>query len=142
VTHAAAVARLVAAVLLLVGSFGFIPGVTSHYDDMTFSGHGSGAQLLGIFQVSILLNVVHLVSGIAGLALARARSGPRTFFVIGGLLYVALSIAGVGNGADWLPVDGADNWLHLGFGLAMLALGFATRLGPHAPHQNDAARTT
>lgn len=51
------------AVFLLVGVLGFIPGITSNYDTLRFAGHGSAALLLGIFQVSVLHNIVHLLFG-------------------------------------------------------------------------------
>jgi hypothetical protein len=70
-------ATVVAAVFLLVGVLGFIPGVTTEYDGMTFAGHESTAMLLGVFHVSILHNIVHLLFGIVGLALARTVSGAR-----------------------------------------------------------------
>src|SRR3712207_2099398 len=63
--------KAVGAVFLLVGVLGFIPGITSNYDAMEFAGHESGAELLGIFQVSILHNIVHLLFGVAGLAMAK-----------------------------------------------------------------------
>jgi hypothetical protein len=67
-------ALAVGAVFLLVGVLGFIPGITTNYGDMTFAGHESGAELLGVFHVSILHNVVHLLFGVAGLALGRTWS--------------------------------------------------------------------
>ena len=70
-------AMLVGAVFLAVGILGFIPGITTNYDELAFAGEDSTAELLGIFQVSILHNIVHLVFGIAGLALARTIDGAR-----------------------------------------------------------------
>src|SRR4051812_14354850 len=64
-------ALVVGVVFLAVGVLGFIPGITSHYSDMTFAGHDSTAKLLGIFQVSILHNIVHLLFGVAGVLMAR-----------------------------------------------------------------------
>ncbi len=63
------VAAAVGAVFLLVGILGFIPGITTNYGAMEFAGHQSDAMLLGIFQVSMLHNIVHLLFGVAGLAL-------------------------------------------------------------------------
>lgn len=40
---------------------------------MDAAGHESHAQLFGIFEVSVLHNIVHLLFGLAGLALARAH---------------------------------------------------------------------
>jgi hypothetical protein len=72
-------AALVGAVFLVVGVAGFIPGVTTHYGDMSFAGHDSGAKLLGIFMVSVLHNIVHLLFGIAGLVLAKTYAGAKNF---------------------------------------------------------------
>jgi hypothetical protein len=123
------IATAVAAVFLLVGVLGFVPGVTTEYDDMAFAGHDSGAQLLGVFGVSVLHNVVHLLFGIVGLALARTWSGARAFLIGGGAVYLVLWLYGVlidlDSDANFVPVDDADNWLHLGLGVAMVALGLA-----------------
>ena len=119
-------ATLVGATFLLVGILGFIPGITTHYGDMSFAGHGSGAKLLGIFQVSILHNIVHLLFGIVGLALAKTADGARTFLIGGGVVYLVLWVLGIVGGGDWIPVNTADNWLHFVLGIAMVALGFVT----------------
>lgn len=121
-------AAAVGAVFLLVGVLGFIPGITTDYDQMEFAGHESGAQLLGLFQVSILHNVVHLLFGLAGLAMARTIGGARSFLIGGGLVYLVLWIYGLlvdrTSEANFVPLDEADNWLHLVLGVAMVALGF------------------
>ncbi|MEU4560440.1 DUF4383 domain-containing protein [Actinoplanes sp. NPDC023936] len=120
-------ALVVSIAFLLVGIAGFIPGVTTGYGDMTFAGHHSDAHLLGIFQVSILHNVVHLLFGVAGLALARTVSGARAYLVGGGAVYLLLwlygLVVGQNTAANFVPLNGADDWLHLGLGLGMLALG-------------------
>ncbi|MCU1574206.1 MAG: hypothetical protein JWO93_2288, partial [Micrococcaceae bacterium] len=85
----------VGAVFLLVGILGFIPGITSQYDTMGFAGHGSMAMLLGVFQVSILHNIVHLLFGVAGLAAARSAGGSRNYLIVGGVIYLVLWIYGL-----------------------------------------------
>jgi hypothetical protein len=117
------IAVAVGAVFLLVGVLGFIPGITTHYGDLKFAGHSSNAELLGLFEVSILHNVVHLLFGIAGLVLARTWNGARTYLVGGGVIYLDLRILGLANGATWLPANNADDWLHFGLGVGLLALG-------------------
>jgi hypothetical protein len=121
-------AFVVGAVFLAVGVLGFIPGLTTHYTEMRFAGHESGALLLNVFQVSILHNVVHLVFGVAGILLSRTWSAARAFLLGGGALYLALGIYGmvVGHGtpANFVPVNTADNWLHVVLGAGMLALSF------------------
>jgi hypothetical protein len=120
-------AAAVGAVFLLVGILGFVPGITSNYGSMTFAGHESGAELLGIFEVSILHNLVHVLFGVAGLAMARTWSGARSFLIGGGAIYLVLWLYGLlidlSSAANFVPVNDADNWLHLVLGLAMVALG-------------------
>jgi hypothetical protein len=120
------VALLVGAVFLAVGILGFIPGITTDYGDIAFAGEGSDAKLLGIFEVSILHNIVHLIFGIAGLALARTFEGARTYLIGGGAVYLALWLLGLVGGAGWIPSNTADNWLHFGLGAGMIALGYVT----------------
>jgi hypothetical protein len=120
-------AAVVGATFLLVGILGFVPGVTTNYDAMEFAGHESGAELLGLFEVSILHNLVHLLFGVAGLAMARTWSGARAFLLGGGAIYLVLWIYGLvidlEGSANFVPVNDADNWLHLVLGLGMVALG-------------------
>ena len=121
------VALLVGLVFLLVGILGFTPGITSNYDDLKFAGHNSDAQLLGIFDTSILHNIVHLLFGVAGLALARTIEGARTFLIGGGFIYLVLFVYGAiwhgESGSNWVPMNWADNILHLVLGIAMVGLG-------------------
>ena len=117
------------ATFLLVGVLGFLPGVTTDYDNLGAAGTDSTAKLLGIFQVSVLHNVVHLLFGIAGLAMARTAAGARTFLVGGGVIYLVLWIYGLmidkASNANFVPFNTADNWLHFGLGVGMLGLGVA-----------------
>ncbi|MEU4643798.1 DUF4383 domain-containing protein [Micromonospora sp. NPDC023814] len=116
-----------AGIFALVGVLGFIPGITTGYGDMTFAGHHSEARLLGLFQVSILHNALHLGFGLAGLVLARTVAGARIFLAGGGALYLGLWLYGFAidreSVLNFIPVNDADNWLHLALGFGMLALG-------------------
>jgi hypothetical protein len=118
------VARLVGIVFLLVGIAGFIPGLTTNlYDGLDFAGDGSEAELLGLFQVSVLHNIVHALFGV-GIFMAATPSGARTFLIGSGAIYVVLFLLGIVGGADWVPVNDADDWLHLGLAVGLLGLGF------------------
>ena len=120
-------ALLVAAVFLLVGVLGFVPGVTTHYGAMNAAGHRSGALLLGLFAVSVLHNVVHLAFGVAGFALARTARLARYYLIGGGVVYLILFAYGLsvddGSTANVVPLNAADDWLHLALAIAMIALG-------------------
>jgi arginine exporter protein ArgO len=120
-------AMVVGAVFLLVGIAGFIPGITTNYDQLQFAGHQSGALLLGVFQVSILHNIVHLLFGVAGLAMARTAHGARNYLIGGGVIYAVLWLYGLLIGdsmpANFVPMNMADDWLHLVLAVGMIALG-------------------
>src|SRR5881397_2741267 len=83
-------ALVVGVVLLVVGVAGFIPGITTHYDMLSFAGHASGAKLFGVFQVSILHNIVHLLFGVVGLALSRSSVGATHYLIWGGIIYAVV----------------------------------------------------
>lgn len=121
-------ALAVGVVFLLVGILGFVPGITTNYDTMTFAGHESGALLLGIFGVSILHNIVHLLFGVAGVAMARTVGAARSYLIGGGIIYLVLWLYGLiidkDSSANFVPVNSADDWLHFVLGAAMIALGF------------------
>lgn len=128
------VSRLVAVVFIVVGIAGFIPGITTNlYDGLDFAGDKGDAELLGIFMVSWLHNLVHLGFGLVGLALARTWSGARLYLIGGGIVYLGLWLLGVFGAADWIPSNDADDWLHLGLGIGLLGAGIVTTRGRTAP---------
>ena len=121
-----AFAAAMGAAFLLAGIGGFIPGITSNYDELEFAGPESGAKLLGLFEVSILHNIVHLLFAVGLIAAAR-YSWSRIYLLGGGVGYLGVTLYGLlvdhQSDANFLPVNDADNLLHLGLGLAMIALG-------------------
>jgi hypothetical protein len=119
------VARLAGLVFLLVGIAGFIPGITTNlYDGLDFAGDGSEAELLGIFQVSVLHNIVHLLFGV-GIFLAATPEGARNYLIGAGTIYLLLFVLGILGAADWIPANDADDWLHLVLGAGLLGAGLA-----------------
>ena len=126
-------AAVVGVLFLVVGALGFVPGVTTEYDALELTGPDSGAMLFGIFQVSVLHNVVHLLFGLVGLAVVRSPRAARAYFLVGGVLYLVLWVYGLvvaeGASADVVPLNAADDWLHLVLGVGMIALGLALSLG-------------
>ena len=129
-TLAQRLAFLFGAVFLLVGVLGFIPGITVNYDDLKFAGDESDAELLGLFQVSILHNVAHMLFGVGILAARRHRSALQ-YLLVAGLVYVVLFVYGLiasENGSEnFLPTNNGDDVLHVLLALALLGSWAAAR---------------
>ena len=70
---------------------------------------------------------VSLLFGVLGLAMARTIGASRLFLAGGGALYLGIWLYGFvikhESAANFLPLNNADNWLHLGLGFGMLVLG-------------------
>ena len=120
-------AMVVGAVFLLVGILGFVPGITQNFDTITFADNESDAKLLGLFEVNILHNIVHVLFGVIGLIAARVWTNARNFLVFGGVIYLVLWVYGMvidlDSSANFVSLNTADNWLHVALGAGMLALG-------------------
>ena len=120
------VARLAGVVFLLVGIAGFVPGVTTNlYDGLEFAGDNGNAEVIGLFEVSVLHNIVHGLFGLAGLALAKTANGARSYLIGGGAIYILLALVQVVGAGDWVPLVGPDLWLHLVLGIGLIGLGYA-----------------
>jgi len=116
-------------VFLLVGVLGFIPGITSGVDGLAFAGPGSMAMLLGLFHVSVLHNIVHLLFGVAGILMARTPETARNYLIGSGVIYAVLTVYGLlvpaDGEANFVPVNTADNLLHLVLTIGLLGAGLA-----------------
>ena len=119
-------ALLVGVVFLLVGILGFIPGVVTEHDTK-FLGQDGDSKLLGIFQINILHNLVHVIFGIAGIAMAKRTDSARTYLIGGGIIYLVVFLYGIlidfGSDVNIINLNAADNVLHLVLGLGMIGLG-------------------
>jgi len=120
-------AFVVGATFVLVGVLGFIPGITSMFGDLSFKGPESDAQLLGLFDVSVVHNIVHLLFGI-GLLASRWAVWAVRYLIIGGIAYGGVFVYGLfvvnsSSSANFLPINTADNFLHIGLSVTMIALG-------------------
>ena len=117
---------VVGLMFVVVGIAGFIPGITTDMGDMAGAGHTSGSHLLGVFQVSVLHNVLHLLLGVLGILAARASGAARAFLLVGGIAYAGLWIYGLlvdqESSANFVPLNTADNWLHLVLAAGMILL--------------------
>lgn len=135
--NAESLAGLIGLVFIVVGLLGFVPGVVQDYGELTWWKLGSGADLFGLFQTSILHNLLYIGIGVAGLVAARRPASARSFVTFGGVIYFALGIFGLlvdrESGWNFLPFDRAGDWLHVGIGIAMLYVGLAVRIGSSRP---------
>jgi hypothetical protein len=112
-------AQILGIVLLLTGILGFVPGL-SH-----------GGDLLGIFAIDPLHNVVHLLSGIVGVVIGTVAGGRYARWFAGGfgVVYGLVTVIGFIQGVTVLgliAVNVADNLLHAVIALASLAVFVVT----------------
>ena len=133
-------AVVVAAAFLIIGIAGFIPGVTAHLDQLHWLGRESRAELFGVFAVSVVHNLTYLTFGVAGLLLARTFAMARAYLIGGGLIYLGVWVYGLivdlAGPRNILPLNNADNWLHLTIGVVMTVLG-VTLAGSRVPTGAD-----
>jgi Domain of unknown function (DUF4383) len=124
--HPAQSAALLAGlVFVALGVLGFLPPPLNG-SGLSFTGAGSGVKLIGEFQVSGLDNIVQILLGVAGVALARTASDARWYLLGGGVAFLVWWLLGIVNAGKWMPVNVADDWLHLAFGVSLVGLAFAT----------------
>ncbi|MFL5893174.1 MAG: DUF4383 domain-containing protein [Solirubrobacterales bacterium] len=112
-----------------VGAILTIAGIIGFFYSSSFGSPGSVDEMFGIFAVNGWHNVLHLVTGLLGLAAAGYLA--RTYALAVGLLYVVIAIWGfiIGGGDSILsiiPVNAEDNVLHLIIGVLGLAAGAAS----------------
>ena len=111
------------AVYLLVGIIGFIPLLGG-------SAGLESSNLLGLFAVNAVHNVVHIAVGVAGLAAYSQGTRLSTLFAqVVGSVYAVLAVTGLvfgsGNFLGLVPIGGLDIALHAVTAAALLYVGFA-----------------
>jgi Domain of unknown function (DUF4383) len=130
-TLAQNLALIFGGVFLLAAIAGFIPGLTTNlYDGLEFAGNDGDAELLGLFKVSVLHNIVHALFGV-GILMAGRHDSALQYLLWSGVAYVVLFLIGLVGAGDWVPINNADDVLH-----AVLALGL---LGGWAAARNETA---
>ncbi len=108
-------------VLTIIGLGGFIPALAPE--------NSAGVPLLlGIFAVSALHNIIHLASGVAALIASKSNEYARLYFQVFGVVYAIVTVVGFIQGdkvlVDQIPVNLADNLLHIAIAGVSLTLGF------------------
>jgi hypothetical protein len=122
-------------VFIAVGILGFIPNPIIGEED-------------AIFHANTTHNMVHIISGVLFLLIAFAAPARAGLFLkVFGAVYLLLGILGLATIGDegmtellgFLHVNGADNYLHIGLGIAILLAGFLPELRSATTHRT---RTT
>lgn len=126
--HVRNASLIMGVIFLLIGVLAFIPGITTNYSSMAFA-QGSEAMLFGVFQVSMLMNIVYLATGVVGWLMSRTAPMARDFLVGAGAVYLLLWIYGLiinlETNANFLSFNTATNWMHFAIGAVTAGLGVA-----------------
>jgi Domain of unknown function (DUF4383) len=125
-------ARLIGAVLVIAGIVGF-------FYSAAFGSPGKVDAVFGVLDVNGWHNLLHIASGVLGLALARSYSSARFYCLLLAAAYVVVAIWGfiVGDGGailGFLPVNTEDNVLHTIIAVVSLAVGIGT---PEVPAPSE-----
>ncbi len=115
-------ARITGGVLMVLGVLGLVPGITTDYDQLGI--FRSGAQLLGVFQVSVLTSTLLFLYGVTVLVFAGSVRQAHKSAVLHALLLIGMGLTGWGivqnSPAEVLPADGASSLLYLLLGIVFL----------------------
>lgn len=123
------VAAAFGAIYVLVGIIGFFVDHQGFADT-------HGGKLLGIFEVNPLHNVVHILIGVVLLAAARTLASARSANTAIGAAYLLVGVLGLfllDSDANILALNGADNVLHLGSAVLLLAVGLGADKSSRSP---------
>ena len=106
-------------------------GIIGFFYSAAFGAPGKVSPVLGILDVNGWHNVVHLATGALGLAAVGSAAYARTYALALGAVYIVVAVWGfvIGSGEAILtivPVNTADNFLHLAIGVLGLIAGTAS----------------
>jgi hypothetical protein len=117
---------------LIIGAFLTIAGISGFFYNADFTSDKSVRDaLFGFLDINGWSNTLHVVTGVIGLIAAGSWASARGYALSFGIVYVLVAIWGfiVGDGESVLsilPVNTADNVLHLLIGVSGIAAGMAT----------------
>lgn len=126
---------------LVLGVVLVIAGIAGFFWSASFAlGTSAGVEqdfLLGVLAVNGWHNLVHLVTGLVGLAMARSYAGARIYALTLGVVYLLIALLGfVAESNDallgLLAINVEDNILHVLIGVAGAGAGLATPQSPPA----------
>jgi hypothetical protein len=120
---------------LVIGAALTVAGIVGFLYSSSFGKPGHTDAVLGVLDVNGWHNLVHLATGLLGLAVARSYFGARRYAIGFGVIYSLVAIWGlvIGDGEAILgivPINSEDNVLHALIALAGLAAGLGTSPTP------------
>jgi Domain of unknown function (DUF4383) len=120
---------------LVIGASLTLAGIVGFLYSSSFGKPGHTDDLLGVLDVNGWHNLVHLLSGLVGLAVWRSYNTARRYAIWFGVIYAAVALWGIvlGDGESILgiiPVNNEDNVLHALIALAGIAAGLGTAVTP------------
>ncbi|GAC1603359.1 MAG: DUF4383 domain-containing protein [Candidatus Saccharimonadales bacterium] len=110
-------AKVLGFVFVLIGILGFFPALAPN------------GELLGIFHINALHNIIHLASGLVALAAGYSSyKASRTYFQVFGIVYGLVALLGFVYGDNdivgLVANNVADTFLHVAITAAALYFGF------------------
>src|SRR5437879_8140577 len=119
------------AIYLAAGVLGFLPFLGGSFT-MT------NTKLLGLFNINLLHNLVHVVIGIAGLAAVTSLPNARRFCQVVGVVLLVLGVLGVfvANPLGLLYIGELDIPLHLVSGAVLAYFGFAATVSTRSAYSD------
>ena len=120
---------------LVIGLSLTAAGIVGFFYSGAFDSPGKVKDVFGVLGVNGWHNLVHLATGLLGLAVWRSYGGARAYAIGLGVVYTGVAIWGfvIGSGESilgFLPVNTEDNVLHLLIALAGLLAGLGTSATP------------
>jgi hypothetical protein len=119
----------------LIGATLVVAGIVGFFYSSAFGSPGKVDGVLGVLDVNGWHNLVHIASGLLGLALSRDYWSARAYCLLLAAAYTVVAIWGfaVGDGGailGFLPVNTEDNVLHSLIAVVSLVVGLATPAVP------------
>jgi hypothetical protein len=134
-------------VFAAVGVAGFIPGLVTPHDAVEHElavEQGAG-DLLGLFPVNVLHNLVHILFGVWGLAVYRNTGAAVTYARSVAIVYALFTVMGLipalSTTFGLVPLYGNDVWLHALLAAIAAYFGFVWH-GDPGTASGPAARST
>ena len=122
---------------LVIGGTLVAAGILGFFYNASFSTGDEVERdaVLGLLDVNGWHNLVHIATGVLGLAVAGSYGGARGYAIGLGAVYLLVALLGfvAGDGGEILsliPVNTEDNLLHLILGIGGVAAGMATASTP------------